>query len=264
VVPNKYPALTPTSGASVGRDVACDEFPGTGRHEVVIETPMHGRVFSRMPPAEIHSVLRVYQQRLQALSQEPGVRWVSLFRNEGRAAGASQEHAHAQLLALPLVPPRVAAELEATERYFQATARCFTCDALARELHDGSRMVVESETYAAVATFAPRFPYEVWVLPRYHRHDFARVPDAELVELAALLQRTLIGLESVLGMFPYNLILQTAPNAGGSHEPSFHWRFEIVPRTTIVSGLELGTDIHIVAQSPERAALTLRRAIADV
>ncbi len=215
-----------------------------------------------MDPAEIHSVLRVYQRRLCALSQEPGVRFASLFRNEGRAAGASQEHAHAQILALPLVPPRVASELDATERYFRTTARCFTCDTIARELHDGSRVVVKSDAHAVVASFAPRYPYEVWVLPRYHFHDFARVADGELVELASLLRRTLIGLESVLGSFPYNLILQTAPTVGGSHEQSFHWRFEIVPRTTIVSGFELGTDIHIVAQSPERAALRLRQAMA--
>lgn len=262
VVPNKYPALeiqpdeVPTI-AGPYRQVAARGF-----HEVIIETPDHHRSLRSVAAGELATLLGVYRSRLIALSAHPRVRSVALFRNEGVAAGASQQHPHTQVLALPIVSSRVAREIFRAKQHFRCRACCITCEILEREYLDSHRLIDQNAHFAALTAFAPRFPYETWIVPKGHAHDFAAASPRELSSLASLLNRVLCALESTLGTFPFNLIVQTAPvRVGVSIRNAYHWRIEIVPRVTTASGFELGTGIFIVATSPEQAARTLRSAL---
>jgi UDPglucose--hexose-1-phosphate uridylyltransferase len=263
VVPNKYPAMLPhTAGLSAD----CSPYrliPARGLHEVIVETPEHDRRLVDFDPSELASVLDVYLSRLQVVSRAPGVRSVALFRNEGAAAGASQQHAHAQLVALPIVPRRLAAELAGACDYFRRRLGCVTCHAVEHESPDGHRLIAHNADFVAIASFAPRFPYETWIVPRRHQHDFRSAEAGQVRSLGSLLKTVLHALEGVLTPFPFNLVLQTAPVR--SRQPvsrAFHWRLEIVPRLTTASGFELGSGVFIVAVSPEEAARRLRAALA--
>jgi UDPglucose--hexose-1-phosphate uridylyltransferase len=130
---------------------------------------------------------------------------------------------------------------------------------LERERLDGRLFLTENADFAAMTSFACRFPYETWILPRIHAHSFARASAGAIGNLAIILKQVLGAMESALGVFPFNLILQTAPvRQDVSTADAFHWRLEIVPRLTIPSGLELGSDMFIVSLSPEDAAAKLR------
>jgi UDPglucose--hexose-1-phosphate uridylyltransferase len=261
VVPNKYPALRWPLPAVSSADLL-QKTSARGFHEVVIETPQHDRRLARASVADIETLLGIYQARVRVLSQQPDIASVVVLRNEGRAAGASQEHPHSQILALPVITARMQDELQVLRQHYEAHGRCLSCAFLERERADRQRVICESGAFTALASFAPRFPYETWLLPRSHQHDFRNVAGVELRELAAMLKQILAALEAVAGECSYNLVLQTAPVIDVPlAAKSFHWRLEIIPRLTTPSGFELGCDMFIVALAPEQAAVTLRRAL---
>ncbi|MFL6242437.1 MAG: hypothetical protein ACJ73V_05375, partial [Acidimicrobiia bacterium] len=106
VVPNLYPIV---GGADAG--------PGaTGAHEVVVLSPAHEASFARLEQQQATVVLTVLRDRARH-HLAAGRAFVQVVINHGRAAGASIEHPHAQIVALDLVPPAVA---EAVERFEDA------------------------------------------------------------------------------------------------------------------------------------------------
>lgn len=263
VVSNKFPALgwrlpnTLTTGSAHHQVI-----DAVGVHEVVIDSPEHDRQIGQFLLRHCQTVLDVYRSRLLALTNSPDIRSVALFRNVGRAAGASQEHPHTQILALPIVPARLQHEIDATHRYFCAHGRCITCDMLRHDLAEIGRLVARNDHFAAVTSFSPRFPYETRIVPSSHSDDFRELSRGQIPALAVILKQVLSALETALGSFPFNLVLQTAPLlTSRAVEQAFHWRIEILPRLTIPSGLELGHSVFIVSVTPENAARTLRAAI---
>jgi UDPglucose--hexose-1-phosphate uridylyltransferase len=259
VVRNKYPALRPNANAlSDKRSAVFEHAAPHGFHEVIIESTDHHATFARLPLRQLETILGVYQSRMQSICAEPNIRSAALFRNEGPAAGASQAHPHAQLIALPVIPERLTRELAGAERHFDSRGCCSTCELLEREAASG-RLVAENGEFAAVTAFAPRFPFETWIIPKAHCHDFRVLDPTKLRGMAQLFAQVFGALESALGAFPFNLVLQNAPvDVTDSGERAFHWRVEILPRLTTPSGFELGWDVFIVALSPEDAAAILR------
>jgi UDPglucose--hexose-1-phosphate uridylyltransferase len=230
-------------------------------HEVVIETTQHHARLSELDPDHLRVLFDVYQKRVQSLSHSAGVRSVLLFRNDGANAGASQEHPHTQLLALPMVPPKLAREVGACENYIRSVGRCPTCDMLERETGEGTLHVVENEDFVALASFASRFPYETWIVPKEHGHDFATMCDSRTRNFATIVRAVLTAMEQTLGRFSFNMVLLTAPTTPSeSVIRGFHWRLEIIPRLTIPSGCELGSDLFLISVAPEEAAAALRAA----
>lgn len=262
VVPNKYPAMLQHTGGLPARCSPYRLVPARGVHEVIVETPDHERRLVDFDADELTAVVEVYLSRLRAVSRAPGVRSVALFRNEGAAAGASQQHAHAQLVALPIVPGRLAGELAGACDYFRRRLGCITCHAVERESPDGHCLIAQNAHFVAMASFAPRFPYETWIVPKRHQHDFRSLEAGQVRSLSSLLQTVLHALNGLLTPFPFNLVLQTAPvRSRQAVSRAFHWRLEIVPRLTTASGFELGSGVFIVAVSPEDAARRLRAAL---
>jgi UDPglucose--hexose-1-phosphate uridylyltransferase len=261
VVPNKYPALDSRPFAGVAVEPH-HEIPGRGFHEVVIDTPDHDRPLSSFSLGQLGDSLSVYRSRLETLGKRQEVKSFALFRNDGREAGASQEHPHAQVLALPLVPPRLQHEIDVANRFLLERGCCLTCGMAESDGRDGRRVVASDGHFLAVTSFAARFPYETWVVPTRHSHDFRDCSPDEIRSLAAMLKRLLGALESAVGRVPYNLILQTAPvEMSAAAARAFHWRLELLPRLSAPSGFELGSGVFIVSVTPEDAASRLRSAI---
>jgi UDPglucose--hexose-1-phosphate uridylyltransferase len=209
----------------------------------------------------VRDLFGVYRDRLAALRREPGLEYAQVFKNHGPEAGASVEHAHSQVLALPHVPRDVRAELDAAAAYHGAHGRCPFCDLLARELAAGERVVIASEHCVAFTAFAGRFPYETWVVPRQHGGHFDRLSEAELDDLAAVMRSLLRRLHRA-GPRAYNYVLHTAPLP--APEPAhYHWHWEVLPRVTGIAGYELATGYYINPLPPEDAAQRLRELATD-
>jgi len=251
VVPNKYPAImleTPVDAAF-------------GAHEVIIESPEHRLELVELDVEVLAIILTVYRDRLRHWASDRRLKHAVLFKNSGFAAGASLEHVHSQLIALPYVPAAVQAKLESVARFHQSHGRCLYCELIGQEAAAGERLVLHERGYIAFCAYAPRQPYEAWLLPERHAARFESLEAGELGAQAQVLHELLHRLHAASPGAAYNLLLHTAPFAAS--EDSFHWHWELVPRLTYEAGLEWGGDVYITPLSPERAAATLRAAFSD-
>jgi UDPglucose--hexose-1-phosphate uridylyltransferase len=263
VVPNKFPALGIEGELDRHADGMFDKMNGIGAHEVVIETPNHMETLATMPLQRVEDVLRAFRERILDLKKDTRFKYIIVFKNHGEAAGASLEHPHSQLIALPILPKQAVEELEGAERYYHNKERCIYCDILSQDLAGRVRVVAENSDFVTICPYAPRYPFETWLLPRKHESFFENSSPALYINLARMLQTILLKLEQVLDHPPYNLVLHTSP-AQDTATDYYHWHMEIVPRLTKAAGYEWGTGFYINPTPPEEAAKFLRDAKVDV
>jgi UDPglucose--hexose-1-phosphate uridylyltransferase len=260
VVPNKFPALQIEGTLDRRGEGLYDKMNGVGAHEVVIETPEHDRELADQSVEQIEQILNAYRERAMDLHRDKRLRYVLIFKNHGAGAGATLEHPHTQLIATPIVPKILQEELDGARRYFELKERCVFCDIVQQETaeNDGRRVVSMTERFVVVEPFAPRFPFETWILPRQHDSSFPVLSDiGELKDLAATLKDTLQRLNRALDRPPFNFVIHTAPVSDGEVE-YYHWHLEITPTLTRVAGFEIGSGFHINPTPPEDAAQYLR------
>jgi UDPglucose--hexose-1-phosphate uridylyltransferase len=257
VVANKFPALRIEGELEPSGEGLYDRMNGVGAHEVVIETPDHAATLATLPVDAVAEVLLAYRERVVDLKKDPRFEYILVFKNHGAAAGASLEHPHSQLIATPIIPIMVQEELKGAAEYYGMKERCVWCDVIRQERRDRRRIIMEADGFVALAPFAPRFPFETWILPSRHRSSFEETGVEELRGLAELLGRFLRRLDGVLQRPPFNFMLHTAPLRDGPLD-HFHWHLEIIPKLTNVAGYEWGTGFFINPVPPEDAAAALR------
>ncbi len=257
VVPNKYPALRIEGSPTITVDGLFETMGGVGAHEVIIETPTHASHPGVMPPGQLASVLWMYRERYRDLDRDDRFKYLLLFRNHGRTAGASLAHPHSQLIALPIVPKRAVEELEGAREYFAREGRCVYCDVLRQEQAEQTRVVWQNDEFVAFVPYAAWSPFEQWIVPRHHVASFGEITDNQFLPLAEVLHQALGKLHACLGNPPYNYIIHTAPyenNVGHF----YHWHIEVIPRLSHVAGFEWGSGFYINTVPPEDAARYLR------
>jgi UDPglucose--hexose-1-phosphate uridylyltransferase len=220
VVPNKYP-IAP------------------GAHEVVILSPAHNHDFGALDDDGAVEALLAIRDRV-AFHYERGASYLQAFINHGRAAGASIEHPHAQVVALGVVPPRV-----------QILVDRFSKDRLEADLD----YIVSDGTATVWCPRASITPFAVRCTIRNTGGRFEKIKDQDVRSLAIALRDTVCKLQSVLGDIAYNIVFETAPR---DLETKFQWWVDIRPRLTVMAGFELGTGIWINIVDPPAAAATLR------
>ena len=254
-IPNKYPAFDKGICAvfnNVGPYLVTN---GAGAHEVVI-TADHHRSFALITDAEL--VIHMYQDRFRILQDDRCVQYVSLFHNHGKLAGASISHPHSQIIAIPVVPPDVASSLEGSERYYKEKKECVHCVMLRYDLQEKKRLICESEYFAVVAPFASRTAFEIRIFPKKHQARFEDIAPDEQRDFAHIFRAALVKLYHGLENPDYNFFLHTAPAKNSHSYEHYHWHFEILPKTAIWAGFEIGTGIEISTIRPDDAAAFLR------
>ena len=158
VVPNKFPALGIEGTLNRQAEGMFDKMNGLGAHEVIVETPDHTAHFGLLPQKNIESVLWAWRDRIVDLKQDRRFKYIMIFKNHGEAAGATLEHPHAQLIALPIVPKHVSEELEGAKQYFTIKERCIFCDIMRQEMENPVRIVSENEDFLSFCTVCAALP----------------------------------------------------------------------------------------------------------
>jgi UDPglucose--hexose-1-phosphate uridylyltransferase len=182
--PNRAPALMIEGQLDRAGEGVYDRMNGIGAHEVLVETPDHRKSFSDLSEAESAQVFSAYRDRMLDLKRDLRFRYVMVFKNHGVLAGASLEHSHSQLIALPIVPINVREEMAGAQEYYRYKERCVFCDIVRQEVQDRSRLVYENDGFLVLEPFAPKFPFETWLLPRTHRSSYEECPPTEYGTLA--------------------------------------------------------------------------------
>ena len=146
--------------------------------------------------------------------------YVHALVNEGREAGSSLPHSHSQLVWLPEPP--------------------------APHARPRGDAFLERDSLLAVCPWASRLPYESVIAPsEAGGQAFASPLLAPALRLVAEFVRRLHELE---GPVPLNAWLE--------HD-EHDWRLVLLPRLTILAGLELGAGIYVNTLPPEEAATRL-------
>lgn len=259
VVPNKFPALRIEGDLDREGEGIYDKMNGIGAHEVVIETPHHTETLATLPLKSVENVLWAYRERIIDLRRDPRLRYILVFKNYGSAAGASLEHSHSQIIALPIVPTRVREEIEGSKNYFLYKDRCVFCDIIRQELQQRKRVIFENSHFISIAPFASRFPFETWILPKGHQPSYELEQGLLYAKAAEALSDILRRLKQVLDDPPYNYIIHTSSFPEQDRD-YYHWHIEIMPKLTKVAGFEWGTGFYINPTPPEEAADYLREA----
>jgi len=247
-----------------------DRMRSVGAHEVLVENPNHQRHLWQATDSEIELFLRLAAERILDLKNDARIKYVSLFKDYGSHAGQEFDHPSSQLTATMFVPRRVLYELRAGREYFLSKERCVFCDILNQEERQAVRVVEARGDYVALCPYAPRVPYETWILPRTHEAGFERTalvrPDM-LGELAAMLRRTLQRIRTVGEDF--HLVLHTSPNSlhpsktlgfWKTIEDDYHWHIEILPVIGSKSRSYTFKEVYYSPVSSEAAVKHLREA----
>ncbi len=269
VIPNKIPALGIEGELDNRAEGLYDRMNGIGAHELIIETPDHETQLADLSIEQITEVLKAYRARMLDLRNDSRFRYIFIFKNCRVGTATHIRHSHSQLIAVPLIPPLVATELNSCREHFQRKERCLVCDLIRQERKQKERIVNDDGTFLVYAPYASRFPFELMITPVEHKHDFAAQTDQQLKLLASVLRDALQRIRTVLRDPPYSLILHSAPpvhSRWGRPDYwamlpfSYHWHIELAPKLTRMTGFEWGSGFHINPTAPEEAADFLRRA----
>ncbi|HAX62029.1 MAG TPA: galactose-1-phosphate uridylyltransferase [Elusimicrobia bacterium] len=257
VIPNKYPVLRVEGNLNRRGEGMFDFMDGIGAHEVVIETAKHNAAFSDLENKSVEEIIWAWRDRMLDLKKDMRFEYVLVFKNHGKAAGASLVHPHSQIIAMPTVPVRVKQELEGGRNYFEYKERCVFCDIIREEIEANVRIVSENEDFICITPFASRFPFETCILPKIHSSVFEDLQKHEVANLALILRDINGRMNRTLEMPPYNFVIHNSPCKSGKL-PYYHWHIEMTPRLTNAAGFEWGTGFYINPTPPEEAAKFLR------
>jgi UDPglucose--hexose-1-phosphate uridylyltransferase len=218
-------------------------YPAFEWQEVVVHSPRHVRTFAELTDEEVAAVAEAWHRRGEAASVE-GFDYVHVCINEGREAGSSLPHSHSQVVGLREPPPEAAVEVPRLQE-----GACALCELLAS--NQARRLeVARRDGVVALAHPAGRLPYELLIAGEHSGGRPGHDGGAFLVRALELLRECIGRLRAVEGPCPWNAWLHS----------SGHWHFEIVPRLSVLAGVELGAGIYVNTVAPEDGAKALRQA----
>ncbi|RJQ31757.1 MAG: galactose-1-phosphate uridylyltransferase [Actinobacteria bacterium] len=259
ILPNKYPALMPEPIlAQREMDDLYHCLTGVGGHEILVDSPKHDETLATMSKEQIEAIITNYQCRYSYWRKDPRITYLSVFKNHGKVAGASLHHPHSQLVATPLIPPRLTTELNESKEYFKLNNECLMCKILKTELENKHRLIFENNSVAAFCSFAPRFPFESLIVPKRHSASLEEITKEEISDLAEAMSVIFKKLDKLLNDPPFNYLIHVAP----LRTPGllyYHWHIEVILRLSQPAGFEWGSGVYINSVPPEDAALELNK-----
>jgi len=263
VFENRFPAFGPGTGPG---ESGGTEAPAIGRCEVVAFAPEHQASFTGLTLERVRTVIRAWTHRTAELSRVPGVEQVFIFENRGADIGVTLHHPHGQIYAYPFPTPRTLRQLESAQSYHAETGGDLFQDLLARELQEGSRVVVRGRRWTAYVPYAARMPIEVHVVPHRQVPDLASLTDSEREELSVLYLDVLRRIDALYPTpTPYIAAWYQAP-VNHPDRDTYRLHLQVTsPRRAenklkYLAGSEAAMGAFIADVSPEATAARLRDA----
>lgn len=261
-VPNLYSPLQKGTKFEVLEDGFYKKVSAAGTAEVFIETPDHNSTLGTHPLEQVVDIIKGLKERYLDLTKDERLKYIQIFKNFGEKGGASKEHAHWQIMSVPVIPPTIKNEIKGSKKYYDNNNSCPYCDIIKNEINENTRIVKESSNFIALCPYASRFAFETWILPKEHSSRFENINSSEVNDLAEILKEVIHSFEKGFSYPPYNIVLHTMP-IGTDGSPYYHWHLEILPRLTIFAGFEWGSGVIINPTPPELAAQSLKEIQAE-
>lgn len=264
VLPNNDPFLQIHGDLNNRGAGMYDVMDGIGAHELVIESPVPGEQLADMSSDQLQNVLAAYRERLLDLKRDTRFRYVLLHKSYGEGTEDLRYHAHSHIIATPMTPPGIKAELNHAKAHFDYKERCIFCDVINQERTEEARIVAENQQFIALTPFASAAPFEIIIYPKGHQTFFEW--NTEYSQLAAMIKTVLGRIKTILNDPNYVMVIHSGPNiAAGKRrgywktlERDYHWHIEITPRFQGLASFYIGSGFQVNMASPERAAEILR------
>jgi UDPglucose--hexose-1-phosphate uridylyltransferase len=241
--PNKFPVVNLEKTPSmITKNTFLTKQSSYGHHEIIAECPEHNKQLWDLDIKHITQILEVYKQRITELDKEKNIKYILIFKNHGREAGASLIHSHTQLIALSKVPTIINNKIKTIKKY----KSCPYCKIIKIE-KSSKRKCFENKTFIAFTPFASRFNYELQIFPKKHITNITKLNAKQTKDLALILKKALKKLKTINAS--YNFFIHYSPN-----KKDLHFHIEITPRIASWGGFELGTEDTINSVKPEDAA----------
>ena len=266
VIPNLYKAVQIELDDHSKVDGMFESRPGVGAHEIIIDTPTHDCRLAKLDTIQIGQWLSAISIRIADLRHDERLVHVSVFKNHGENAGATQTHPHTQIIALPIEPHNVLSLMEKDFQYYRRHGRGKVEDILENEVNEALRIITQRGDFVAFCPYASSFPFEVMIAPKRALSTLDDLNRDDIIHLSELLKEVFMRLDVQLGDFNYNLAFNMAPlNSNFENEAYFphlkkYYRMtiRIIPRIYRLGGFELSTGMLINPVEPEEAAELLR------
>ncbi|GHD63667.1 galactose-1-phosphate uridylyltransferase [Streptomyces mirabilis] len=246
----------------------------SGRCEVVCFTSDHDLSFADLTEEQAGLVLEAWTDRTAELSHLPSVEQVFCFENRGEEIGVTLGHPHGQIYGYPFTTPRTALMLRSLAAHKEATGgQNLFDDVVARELAEGDRIVLETESWVAFVPYAAHWPYEVHLYPKRRVPDLLGLDEETRTEFPQVYLELLKRFDRIFGEgeppTPYIAAWHQAPFGAlaefeGVNRDDFALHLELftIRRTSgklkFLAGSESGMSVFINDVPPEAAAQRLR------
>ncbi len=253
IIPNKFPALSKSENTKIITQGIFDTMGGFGLHEIIVNNPHHISRFNSLSKENIKVIVKAYIKRINDLKKNEKIKSIILLLNQGKTAGASLEHTHSQILALPLIPPFLKKEMTGMINFFNNHNHCAMCTMIEHEKTIGERLIYEDDFFLLFTPFASKNPYEIWVAPKRHMSDFEMMDLKEINSFSKCLKLITNCFYHEMSDPPFNYYIHTSSSLKDTSN-YYHWHFEFLPRLTISAGFEMATGQYICIVSPEKAA----------
>jgi UDPglucose--hexose-1-phosphate uridylyltransferase len=265
VLPNKYPSLTPDAPEPLEEGFReYKKMRALGYSEVVVETPSHEGDLYTLSLDHVVKVVEAYRGEVERLSKTGVVEYVAVFRNKGKEIGVSLTHPHSQIYALPFIPPRILAELEAFRDYHVRTGSCLLCDVVKYELESRRRAVYLNDEFVVLLPFYAMWPYELHVYPLNHVSSLLALSRNQVRHLADALRVVTATYSALLERdAPYIMVFHDHPVRG---EYMYHFHVEFYQpyrdkdKLKYAAGIEWGYWVFTYDGIPEERAKQLKEA----
>lgn len=261
---NRFPALSPDGGpVGLQRGLVIGA-PAFGFCKIIVLSRDHDRQMEKMDDKQLSAVFSEYLRVFNELDPQKGIEYVMEFENRGKAIGVSLDHPHAQVYALPFVPPRIEREIDQFRQLWEDDGSCLACETLRGEIRYGKRILKETKNFVAFVPFAARLPYEVHIYPKAHVASLSEF-EADLTELGQVVRDVVQRYSKVFNEVAYVMAFHTRPSRGD--HPYWHFHIELYPpwrdRSHIkyLAGIETGAGTYTNDSTPEEKASELRNAL---
>jgi len=137
-----------------------------------------------------------YRDRMLDLKNDKRFRYVLIFKNHGEAAGATVEHTHSQLIALPIDSAQSAEEVDNCWHYYDEKERCILRHYPAGAGNRRTRNWREDH-FITLSPYAHDFVRDV-AASKAHGSSFENNQSSMYASLARIMKDTMMRLDAVL------------------------------------------------------------------
>ncbi|PIN99338.1 MAG: galactose-1-phosphate uridylyltransferase [Candidatus Diapherotrites archaeon CG10_big_fil_rev_8_21_14_0_10_31_34] len=252
---NKFSAVQTKTEFKKERNGILEYGNAFGFHEVIVETNNHSKELSELTKEELTDLFTAYKERENELKRKKGVKHVLVIKNFGKECGASLAHNHSQLITFPFIPDKIKREKEKAEEYYEKNGKNVFME-IARIEKNSERKLFENNTFVAFTAFAPKYTYEIWVMPKKQFSNLEEMDSDTLKDLGEAMKFVLEKLRTNIGNPPYNYFLHELMESN----PAYCFHVKIQPNVKkVYGGIEKGSGIILIEVSPEQAAEELRK-----